>query len=169
MSDQPTQTTVRAGDQTTKTTTQTEGMDARWLTLQRTVAAAMIVVVAIPQVVIVQEFIPPLAVVGVLFAVALVLTWLRPRAAAVGVGVLAGLWMLLNLANFSQVIVDLVQPSATLFFMVTLAMLVLGIAGFVGLIGVLRGASGRIAVRTLQAGGAVLFGGLLLSLLASLL
>jgi hypothetical protein len=162
------QTTVRSEDQTTKTTTQAEGMDARWLTLQRTVAAAMIVVVAIPQVVIVQEFIPPLAIVGVLFVVALAFTWLRPRAAAVGVGALAGLWLLLNLANVSQVIVDLVRPSATLFFMVTLAMLVLGVAGLVGLVGVVRRTSGRLAVRTLQAGGAVLLGGLLLSLLADL-
>lgn len=162
------QTTVRAEDQTAKTTTQTEGMDARWLTLQRTVAAAMIVVVAVPQVVIVQEFIPQLTIAGVLFAVALALTWLRPRAAAVGVGVLAGLWMLLNLANFSQVVVDLVRPSATLFFMLTLTMLVLGVAGLVGLVGVVRRTSGRLAVRTLQAGGAVLFGGLLLSLLTGL-
>lgn len=95
----------------------------------------------------------------------LTLTWLRPRTGAIGVGVLAGLWLLLQLANLSMVIPDLTRPSATLFFLITLGMLVFGVAG---LVGVLRRASGRIAVRTLQALFAEMLADGILSLLAGL-
>lgn len=168
MSDQTPQTTTRTEDQTAQRITRTEGMSGRWVTLQRAVAIAMLVILAAPMVLIAQQIIPPLIVAGVLFAVALGLTWLRPRTGAIVVGVLAGLWLLLQLANFSLVISDLTQPSAMVSFLITLGMLVFGIAGVVGLAGVLRRMSGRIATRTLQASGAAMLGGLLLGLLASL-
>lgn len=142
--------------------------DAQWVTLQRAVAVAMIVVLATPMVVVLQGFIPPLAVMGGLFAVALGLTWIRPQTGAIGVGVLSTLWLVLQLANFSLVITDLLHPSATLSFMITLGMVVVPTVGLIGLLGVLRHASGQLATRTLQAGGIVLLGGFILSLLAGL-
>lgn len=155
-------------EETALTTTESQAADATWLTLQRVVAGGMLVVLATPMVVVLQRFIPPLAIAGVLFAVALGGTWLRPRAGAIGVGVLAGLWLLLQVANYTLVLADLTRPSETLFFMVTLGMLVVPAAGLVGLVGVLRGASGRIAVRTLQVVGVAMLGGLAVSLLAGL-
>lgn len=153
---------------TTRATARTEAVDARWLNLHRTVAVGMIVVLAAPMVVVLRQLVPPLAVASVLFAVALAITWPRPRAGAIGVGVLAGLWLLLQLANLPRVIPDLTRPSATLSFLITLGMLVVPATGLVGLVGVLRHASGRTAVRTLQAAGAVLAGGVVLGLLAGL-
>lgn len=154
-------------EESPRTTARTESVETQWLTLQRAVAAGMIVVLALPMVYL-QQIVPPLAVVGGLFVVALASTWLRPRAAAIGIGVLAGGWFILQLINISKVIVDITQPSETLFFMITLGMLVGPIAGVVGLVGVVRRAHGRIAVRTLQAAGIVLLGSLALSLLAGL-
>ncbi|WP_404450640.1 hypothetical protein LG329_09805 [Virgibacillus necropolis] len=139
-----------------------------WLTLQRIVAIAMIVVNAIPMVFILKQFIPPLAIANVLFIIVLLLTWLRPRAGAIGIGVLSVLWMLLNLVNFSQVIPDITRPSETLFFLVTIAHLLLPVAGIVGFIGVLKSASDKIAYRTLGIIGAVMIGSLVFSLLVSL-
>ncbi len=157
-------------DTKTEETAQTvaESQDAQWLTLQRAVAAGMIVVLATPMVAVRQQLFPPLVVTGALFAVMLGLTWLRPRVAAGSIGVLAGLWLLLQFANLALVIPDLARPSATLPFMITLGMLVVPAAGLVGLIGVLRRASGRIAERTLQAGVTAMLCGLIVSLLAGL-
>jgi hypothetical protein len=156
------------GEETVRITTQTEDVDARWLTLQRIVAVGMIAVLSAPMILITQQFIPPLAVTGLLFTVTLVLTWVRPKAGAIGIGVLSGLWLLLQLANYSLVIPDLVRPSATVSFFITLGMLVFGIAGVAGLVGVVRRMSGRIAIRTLQVVGIVLLGGFVLSLLVNL-
>ena len=124
------------GEEPVRTTTQIEDV-ARWLTLQRIVAVGMIAVLAAPMVLIAQQFIPPLAITGLLFTVTLALTWVRPRAGAIGIGVLSGLWLLLQLVNYSLVIPDLVRPSATVSFFITLGMLVFGIAGVVGLVGVI--------------------------------
>lgn len=157
-----------ARTKTVQTTDRTEGVDGRWLALQRAVAIGMIVVLAAPMVLIARTFIPPLAIAGTLFAVALVLTWVRPRASAITIGLFASLWLLFQLLNLPQVVPDLTRPSATLFFLITVAMLVFGIAGLVGLVGVLRRLSGRIAVRTLQAVGAVMIGSVVFSLLAGL-
>lgn len=158
-----------AEDTTTdRSTARIEDVDDSWLLLQRVVAVGMIVVLATPMVVVLRQFIPPLAVATTLFAVALALTWFRPRAGAIGVGVLAGLWLLLQLANLSMVIPDLTRPSATLFFLITLGMIAFGVAGLVGLVGVLRRGSGRIAVRTVQLLAAVMLAGGALSLLTRL-
>lgn len=140
---------------------------SQWLTLQRTVAVAMIVVLATPMVVVLQRLVPMLAAMGGLFAVSLGLTWIRPRTGAIGVGVLATVWLVLQLSNYSLVVTDLIRPSATLSFMISLGMVVVPTIGLIGLLGVLRHASGQFATRTLQAGGIVLLGGGLLSLLAS--
>lgn len=153
---------------TARASAQFEELDDSWLTLQRSVAVGMIVVLATPMVVVLQQFIPPLAIAGLLFAVALALTWVRPWAGALGIDALAGLWLVWQLVSLSMVIPDLTRPSATLFFMITLGMLVFGAAGLVGLVGALRRASGRLAVRTLQTVVVVLVGGLAISLVASL-
>lgn len=170
MTDQPTATdqTDRI-DQPDRTTIRTEEIDTQWITLQRVVAAAMIVTVSAPMVLVVGDIIPPLLIAGVLFAGGLALTWSRPRAGTIAVGVLTGVWMLLVLANPVLATDDLARPSMTVFFMMSLGMIVLPVVGLVGLVGVLRRASGRIAVRTLQALGIVLLGGLVLSVLAGVL
>lgn len=87
---------------------------------------------------------------------------------AIGVGILAGLWLMLQMANLSMVVPDLTRPSATLFFLITLGMIAFGVADLVGLVGVLRRAPGRIAVRTVQLLDIVMLAGGALSPLARL-
>lgn len=137
----------------------------QWLTLQRAVALGMVIVVLIPMVVVLQQVIPPLAIAGVLFGTAFAFTWLRPRAAALAIGVVSALWLLFQLANFSQVFSILTLPSETLFFFATLSTLVLPIAGLVGLLGLVMELSDSLAIRTLQATGLVLLGGIAVALL----
>lgn len=143
-------------------------LDARWVTLQRAVAVCMIVILAIPMVVFLERFVPPLGVASILFGLAFALTWIRPRIGAIGIGVLSALWLLTQVANYPRVIPDLTRPSETPFFFITIGMLVFSIAGVVGLIGVLRTSPGHIAVRTLQIAGIILVGSLLLSVLMNL-
>ncbi len=155
-------------EQSPQTATQIEGLDVQWLTLQRAVAVGMVVFVLIPMVVVLQQVIPPLAVAGVLFAGAFILTWLRPRAGALGVGGLSGLWLLWQSVNLQQVLLVLTRPSEAVFFLATLSTLVLPIAGLVGLVGLMTDLSDTFAIRTLQATGITLLGGIALALLAVL-
>lgn len=155
-------------EQTSQTATQIEDLDVQWLTLQRAVAVGMVIVVLIPMVVVLQQVIPPLAVAGVLFTGAFILTWLRPRAGALGTGVISGLWLLWQLVNLPQVLPVLMQPSEALFFLATLSTLVLPTAGLIGLAGLMTDLSDTFAIRTLQATGIVLLGGIVLALLAIL-
>ncbi|WP_101295970.1 hypothetical protein [Halegenticoccus soli] len=78
------------------------------------------------------------------------------------------MWLLVQLANLSMVVPDLVRRSAALFFLITLGMLMFSVAGLVGLVGVLWRWAGTLAVRTLQAVVAVMVGGTALSVMASL-
>lgn len=142
------------------------GIDPRWLLLLRTVAVGMIIVLAIPMVAILHQFIPPLGIAGLLFALMLVLTWLRPRIGAIGIGVLSGFWLFTQLVNLSQVIPDLTRPSVTFQFIVTVGMIVFSVAGLIGLVGVLREIPGHIARRTTQAIGVIMLGSLIFSVLS---
>lgn len=135
--------------------------DPRWLLLQRTVAAAMIVTLLSPMLVVVQRLIPPLAVPAVLFALLLALTTWRPRGSAIAIGSLSGVWLLLQVANLSRVVPDLLRPEDTIGFVITVAMLVVPVAGGVGLVGMLRRASGRFASATLATAGGLLGSALL--------
>ncbi|WP_227377963.1 hypothetical protein [Haladaptatus halobius] len=152
-------------EQATQTPSQIQEANIQWLTLQRAVALGMVIVVLIPMVIVLQQVIPPLAVAGVLFGTAFALTWRRPRAAALAIGVVSVLWLLFQLANFSQVFSILTLPSETLFFLATLSTLVLPIAGLVGLLGLVMELSDTLAIRTLQATGIVLLGGIAVALL----
>ncbi|GAA5064010.1 hypothetical protein ACFFQF_18175 [Haladaptatus pallidirubidus] len=152
-------------EQTTQTPSQIQEASMQWLTLQRAVAIGMVIVVLIPMVIVLQQVIPPLAVAGVLFGTAFVFTWLRPRAAALAIGVVSVLWLLFQLSNFSQVFSILTLPSETLFFLATLSTLVLPIAGLVGLLGLVMELSDTLAIRTLQATGIVLLCGIAVALL----
>lgn len=143
-------------------------IDGRWVTLQRTVAVCMVVVLALPMVLFLEQFVPPLGVVSMLFALAFVLTWVRPRAGAIGIGVLSGFWLVTQVANYSLVIPDLMRPSETRFFLITLGMIVFSTAGVVGLVGAVRAFPGHIAVRTLQAVGVILVGSVTFSGVATL-
>lgn len=127
----------------------------RWVALQRGVAAGMLVTFGLVMVVLAQALVPPLAVAGVLFAVPLVVSFVRPRGAAIAIGIVATLWFALQVANAARVLPDLLDPAAGLAFAVTVAMVVIPAAGVVGLVGLLRRAAPSVAVRTLQAAGAV--------------
>lgn len=116
----------------------TTGLDRRWSTLQRTVALGMIFVLLVPMVFIARGFIAPLAVALVLFAVPLALSPFRPRASAIAIGAVSALWLVMQLANLPRVLPDLLRPHETLTFAVTAAMLVLPLAGVVGLVATLR-------------------------------
>lgn len=138
-------------------------LDSSWVTLQRSVALCMIAVLAAPMVLFLEQFVPPLGIASILFGLALALTWIRPRVGAIGIGILSALWLLSQMANYPQVIPDLTRPSETLFFIITIGMLVFSTAGVVGLIGTLRGSSGQTAVRTLQVAALIIVGSLFLS------
>lgn len=97
-------------------------MDRRWLTLQRSVAAAMILLFAGVMAGIQQTLIPPLAVAGLLFAVPLGLTGTWPRASAIGIGAVSTVWLLLQVVNWQQVAPDLARPDVTILFTPTVAM-----------------------------------------------
>lgn len=155
-------------EQASQTATQIEDIDVQWLTLQRAVAVGMVVVVLLPMVVVLKQVIPPLAVAGVLFAGAFILTWLRPRAGALGIGGLSGLWLLWQSINLPQVLPVLMRPSEAVFFLATLSTFVLPIAGLVGFVGLMTDLSDTFAIRTLQATGITLLGGIALALLAVL-
>lgn len=128
----------------------------RWVTLQRSVATAMIAAFVFIMAFVAQTLVPPLAVAGVLFAVPLALTAWRRRGPAIAIGVLAAIWLLFQIANASMVIPDLADPAATVSFIATFALIAVPVAGVVGLVGLLRQASASIATRTLQAAGAVM-------------
>jgi hypothetical protein len=125
-------------------------LEAPWLRLQQAVAGGMIVVLAAPMVLVQGQVIPPLLVPAVLFAVALAVSILRARAGATTVGVLAALWLASQVANLPRVLPDLATPSASVLFLITVGMLVVPAVGTAGLIGVLRRASGRPALRIAQ-------------------
>jgi plastocyanin len=126
-------------------------VDPRWLMLQRSVAIGMIVAFAAVMGLVAQAVVPPLAIGAIAFALPLVLMRSRPKGAAIAIGVLSVLWVLFTLPVPGAVIDDLLQPEEVVEFMVTLALLVLPLAGVVGLIGILRRSAAVIATRTMQA------------------
>jgi plastocyanin len=128
--------------------------ERRWFRLQGSVAVGMILVV-ITVMAISQAFIRPFAVEIALFGIPLALLRARPRAAAISIGILSVLRTLINLLN-PTVVDDLTYPADTGFFILAAAMVVLPLAGVIGLVGVLRRASGRAADRTLQGAGGLL-------------
>lgn len=127
--------------------------DRRWFRLQGSVAAGMILAL-ITMMAISQEFIRPFAVEIALFGIPLALMRARPRAAAIWIGIVSALRALFSLLN-PTLVEDLTYPADTGLFIVTVAMVVLPLAGVIGLVGVLRRASGRAAGRTLQGAGAL--------------
>jgi plastocyanin len=127
--------------------------DRRWFRLQGSVATGMILAL-ITMMAISQEFIRPFAVEIALFGIPLALMRARPRAAAIWIGIVSALRALFSLLN-PTLVEDLTYPADTGLFIVTVAMVVLPLAGVIGLVGVLRRASGRAAGRTLQGAGAL--------------
>ncbi len=140
--------------------------DPRWLTLQRAVAVGMILTFVAVLLLAPHLLDVPLAP-ATLFAVALALTWWRPRGAAIGIGILAALWLLTQIVTIRALLPDLARPDNTQLFVITLAMLVVPIAGVGGLVGLLRRRSGRIATTVLQATGLVMLAGALVGVVAS--
>lgn len=139
--------------------------DPRWLTLQRSVAVGMILTFVAVLLLAPQLLGVPLVPAG-LFALALALTWWRPRSAAIGIGILATLWLLTQMVTIRALLPDLARPDDTELFVITLAMLVVPIAGAGGLVGLLRRGSGRIATTVLQAMGLVVLAGALVGVVA---
>lgn len=127
--------------------------DRRWFRLQGSVATGMILAL-ITMMAISQEFIRPFAVEIALFGIPLALMRARPRAAAIWIGIVSALRALFSLLN-PTLVDDLTYPADTGLFIVTVATVVLPLAGVIGLVGVLRRASGRAAGRTLQGAGAL--------------
>ena len=136
-------------------------LDSRWVTLQGSVAAGMILVLILPMAFIVRAFIPPLAIAVGLFAIPLALMPSRPRASAIAVGVFSAAWLLLQLMNLEMVIPDLLRPEATLQFIAALGMLVLPLTGVVGLLGTTFRAPETMATRVLRASAIILVVGVL--------
>lgn len=130
-----------------------------WVTLLRSVAAAMILTYGFVMVFLARSLVPPLAVGAALFAVALVATLVRPRGAAIAVGVLSVVWLVLDLANAPQVVAGLLRPSTPLQFIPPFAFVLVPLTGTVGLIGLLTRARDDLAGRVAwTACGALLLG-----------
>lgn len=127
-----------------------------WVTVQRFVAGALIATFVYIMAFVAQAFVGPLAAFAAVFAIPLALTWWRRRGPAIAIGVLAAIWLLLQIVNASQVLPDLTDPAATGSFIGTFPQVVVPIAGIVGLVGLVRRASATTATRTLQVTGAVL-------------
>jgi plastocyanin len=127
--------------------------DRRWFRLQGSVAVGMILAL-ITTMAITQEFIRPFAVEIALFGIPLALMPARPRVAAIWIGIVSTLRTLFSLLN-PTLVDDLTYPADTGFFILAVATVVLPLAGVIGLVGVLRRASGRAAGRTLQGAGAL--------------
>ncbi|MBA2528680.1 MAG: cupredoxin domain-containing protein [Euzebyales bacterium] len=138
------------------TTGDTPPVGDRWVTLQRSVATAMIAAFGFIMAFVARAFVPPLAVAGVLFAVPLALSGWRRRGPAIAIGVLAAIWLLFQVANAAMVVPDLADPADTAAFILTFAVIAVPVAGVVGLVGLLRRASGSVATRTLQTAGAAI-------------
>lgn len=145
-----------------------EVLDPSWITLQRAVAICMIIVLAIPMIVFVEQVIPPLGIASILFGLAFVGTWIRPREAAIGIGIVSSFWLVTQVANYQQVVPDLLRPEQSLFFLTAVGMIAFSAAGVIGLIGVVKSISGNVAIRTLQMVGLIMVGSLLFSILSSL-
>lgn len=145
---------------------QERALDRRWLTLQRGVAVGMILTF-VAVLLLAPHLLGVPLVPASLFAVALALTWWRPRGAAIGIGILAALWLLTQIVTIRALLPDLARPDDTSLFVITLAMLVVPIAGVAGLIGLLRRGSGRLATTVLQAMGLVVLAGALIGVVAA--
>lgn len=139
--------------------------DLRWLSLQRGVAVGMVLTFVAVLLLAPQILDVPL-VPAALFAVALALTWWRPRGAAIAVGVLATLWLVTQVVTIRALLPDLARPQDTALFVITLAMLIVPTAGAVALVGMLRRSSGHIATIVLQGTGLVLLAGALVGVVA---
>lgn len=137
----------------------------RWVGLQRGVAVGMVLTFVAVLVVAPELLDVPLAP-AALFAVALALTWWRPRGAAIAIGVLASLWLVTQVVTIGALLPDLARPQDTALFVVTLAMLVVPAAGVVGLVGMLRRSSGHVATNVLRGTGLVLLAGALVGVAA---
>jgi plastocyanin len=139
--------------------------DPRWLSLQRGVAAGMVLIFVAVLLLAPQILDVPL-VPAALFAVAFALTGWRPRGGAIAIGVLATLWLVTQVVTIRALLPDLARPQDTALFVITLAMLIVPTAGVVGLVGMLRRSSGHIATRVLQSTSLILVAGALVGVVA---
>lgn len=127
-----------------------------WVLLERVVAGGMPVTFILTMVAVAQQVIRPLVVIGTIFAIALVLSLWRSRGAAIAIGVLASLYLVMMLAMDPVLVPTLSDPGDVGPFVTTVAQVLLSATGAVGLVGLLRRSAGSVAVRVLQVAGGVL-------------
>lgn len=127
-----------------------------WVLLERVVAGGLPITFILTMVAVAQQAIRPLLVIGTIFAVALVLSLWRSRGAAIAIGVLASLYLVMLLAMDPVLVPNLSDPGDVGPFVTTVAQILLSATGAVGLVGLLRRSAAPVAVRVLQVGGGVL-------------
>lgn len=127
-----------------------------WVLLERVVAGGLPITFILTMVAVAQQVIRPLLVIGTIFAVALVLSLWRSRGAAIAIGVLASLYLVMLLAMDPVLVPNLSDPGDVGPFVTTVAQVLLSATGTVGLVGLLRRSAGPVAVRVLQVAGGVL-------------
>lgn len=127
-----------------------------WVLLERVVAGGLPVTFILTMVAVAQQVIRPLLVIGTIFAVTLLLSLWRSRGAAIAIGVLASLYLVMMLAMDPVLVPNLSDPGDIGPFVTTVAQVLLSATGAVGLVGLLRRSAGTVAVRVLQVAGGVL-------------
>lgn len=127
-----------------------------WVLLERVVAGGLPITFILTMVAVAQQAIRPLMVIGSIFAVTLVLSLWRSRGAAIAIGVLASLYLVMLLAMDPVLVPNLSDPGDIGPFVTTVAQVLLSATGAVGLVGLLRRSAGTVAVRVLQVAGGVL-------------
>ncbi len=139
----------------TSTTTHAT-LDRRWVLLQGVAAGGLIVGAVSVMVGIAGVFVPVLGVVATLCAAGLAMLPVRPRPAAIAVGVVSLLFGIASLVNIGAVLANLREPGAVLPFLSTAVLQLANLLGVVGLAGATMRAPGAIARRALQAAAATL-------------
>lgn len=129
---------------------------APWVLLERVVAGGLPITFILTMVAVAQQAIRPLMVIGSIFAVTLVLSLWRSRGAAIAIGVLASLYLVMLLAMDPVLVPNLSDPGDVGPFVTTVAQVLLSATGAVGLVGLLRRSAGTVAIRVLQVAGGVL-------------
>lgn len=127
-----------------------------WVLLERAVAGALLATFILTMVAVAQQVIRPLLVIGTTFAVALLLSLWRSRGAAIAIGVLASLYLMMMLAMDPMLVPNLSDPADVGPFLTTVAQVLLSATGAVGLVGLLRRSAGTLADRVLQVAGGML-------------
>lgn len=127
-----------------------------WVLLERVVAGGLPITFILTMVAVAQQAIRPLMVIGSIFAVTLLLSLWRSRGAAIAIGVLASLYLVMLLAMDPVLVPNLSDPGDVGPFVTTVAQVLLSATGALGLVGLLRRSAGTVAVRVLQVAGGVL-------------